>query len=146
MLWALGQAGAPPWLALTGSGAPSARMLVGVLGADAALYLDVRQYGSVYAVLKSETKVTLTARLVDLRTGDQLWSGEATASSAETKSTSGNPLGMLISALIDQIVDSLSDRSVQIAEIANGRLLYAGRPGGLLHGPRSPRYGADGQP
>ena len=119
-----------------------------IFGADAALYLDVRQYGSVYAVLKSETKVTLTARLVDLRTGDQLWSGEATASSAETKSTSGNPLdqGMLISALIDQIVDSLSDRSVQIAEIANGRLLYAGRPGGLLHGPRSPRYGADGQP
>ena len=49
-----------------------------IFGADAALYLDVRQYGSVYAVLKSETKVTLTARLVDLRTGDQLWSGEAT--------------------------------------------------------------------
>jgi len=114
-----------------------------IFGADAALYLDVRQYGSVYAVLKSETKVTLTARLVDLRTGDQLWSGEATASSAESKSSL---VGMLVSALIDQIVDSLSDRSVQIAEIANGRLLYAGRPGGLLHGPRSPRYGADGQP
>lgn len=117
-----------------------------IFGADAALYLDVRQYGSVYAVLKSETKVTLTARLVDLRTGDQLWSGEATASSAETKSSNSSLVGMLVSALIDQIVDSLSDRSVQIAEIANGRLLYAGRPGGLLHGPRSPRYGADGQP
>lgn len=114
-----------------------------IFGADAALYLDVRQYGSVYAVLKSETKVTLTARLVDLRTGEPLWSGEATASSAESKSSL---VGMLVSALIDQIVDSLSDRSVQIAEIANGRLLYAGRPGGLLHGPRSPRYGADGQP
>ena len=117
-----------------------------IFGADAALYLDVRQYGSVYAVIKSETKVTLTARLVDLRTGDQLWTGEATASSAEGKSTNGGLAGMLVSALIDQIVDSLSDRSVQIAEIANGRLLYAGRPGGLLHGPRSPRYGADGQP
>ena len=117
-----------------------------IFGADAALYLDVRQYGSVYAVIKSETKVTLIARLVDLRTGDQLWTGEATASSAEGKSTNGGLAGMLVSALIDQIVDSLSDRSVQIAEIANGRLLYAGRPGGLLHGPRSPRYGADGQP
>lgn len=117
-----------------------------IFGADAALYLDVRQYGSVYAVIKSETKVTLTARLVDLRTGDQLWTGEATASSAEGKSTNGGLAGMLVSALIDQIVDSLSDRSVQIAEIANGRLLHAGRPSGLLHGPRSPRYGADGQP
>ena len=117
-----------------------------IFGADAALYLDVRQYGSVYAVLKSETKVTLTARLVDLRTGEPLWSGEATASSAESKGSNSSLVGMLVSALIDQIVDSLSDRSVQIAEIANGRLLYAGRPGGLLHGPRSPRYGADGQP
>lgn len=117
-----------------------------IFGADAALYLDVRQYGSVYAVIKSETKVTLIARLVDLRTGDQLWTGEATASSGEGKSTNGGLAGMLVSALIDQIVDSLSDRSVQIAEIANGRLLHAGRPSGLLHGPRSPRYGADGQP
>ena len=48
--------------------------------------------------------------------------------------------------LIDQIVEALSDRSVQIAEVANGRLLYAGRPGGLLHGPRSPKYGADSKP
>ena len=54
-------------------------------------------------------------------------------------------MGMLVSALIDQIVETLSDRSVQIAEVANGRLLYAGRPGGLLHGPRSPKYGADGK-
>jgi len=117
-----------------------------IFGADAALYLNVSEYGSVYAVLRSETKVTLAAKLVDLRTGEQLWSGEASASSAETKGTSSSLVGMLVSALIDQIADSLSDRSVQIAEIANSRLLYAGRPGGLLHGPRSPQYGASSQP
>ena len=39
VLWALGLAGAALWLALTGSGAPSARMLVGVLGAAWALRL-----------------------------------------------------------------------------------------------------------
>ena len=116
-----------------------------IFGADAALYLDVRQYGSVYAVVRSETKVTLTARLVDLRTGDQLWSGKATASSAESKGANSSLLSMLVSAVIDQIADTLSDRSVQIAEIANGRLLYAGRAGGLLHGPRSPKYGTDGK-
>ncbi|MGE8376018.1 MAG: DUF799 domain-containing protein [Diaphorobacter nitroreducens] len=117
-----------------------------IFGADAALYLDVRQYGSVYSIVSSETRVTLAARLMDLRTGEQLWSGEATASSAENKSSSGGLVGMLVSALIDQIVETLSDRSVQIAEVANGRLLYAGRPGGLLHGPRSPKYGADSNP
>ncbi|AVP58692.1 DUF799 domain-containing protein [Pulveribacter suum] len=117
-----------------------------IFGADAALYLDVRQYGSVYAVVRSETRVTLHARLVDLRTGEQLWNGEATASTAENKGSGGSVVGMLVSALIDQIVETLSDRSVQVAEITNGRLLYAGRPGGLLHGPRSPLYGKDGQP
>ncbi|MGE8220428.1 MAG: DUF1295 domain-containing protein [Stenotrophomonas acidaminiphila] len=39
VLWALGLAGAAPWLGLTGSGAPAARMLVGVLGAAWALRL-----------------------------------------------------------------------------------------------------------
>lgn len=39
VLWALGLAGAAPWLALTGSGAPAARILVGVLGAAWALRL-----------------------------------------------------------------------------------------------------------
>lgn len=112
-----------------------------IFGADAALYLDVRQYGSVYAVVRSETRVTLKARLVDLRTGQSLWTGEATASSAESKGTSSSLVGMLLTAVIDQITETLSDRSVQIAEIANGRLLYAGREGGLLHGPRSPHFG-----
>jgi len=117
-----------------------------IFGADAALYLNVRQYGSVYAVLRSETRVTLSARLVDLRTGMPLWSGEATASTAESKGTSSSLVGMLVSALVDQIVETLSDRSVQVAEIANSRLLYAGRPGGLLPGPRSALYGQDGKP
>ena len=77
-----------------------------IFGADAALYLDVRQYGSVYSIVSSETRVTLAARLMDLRTGEQLWSGEATASSAENKRSSGGLVGMLVSALIDQIVET----------------------------------------
>ncbi len=124
----------------------STQKLREIFGADAALYLNVHEYGSVYTVVRSESKVTLSAKLVDLRSGEILWTGEATASSAEGKSNNGGLVGMLVSALVDQIVETLSDRSVQIAEIANGRLLYAGRPGGLLHGPRSPKYGADRQP
>lgn len=112
-----------------------------IFGADAALYMDVRQYGSVYSILSSESRVTLKAKLVDLRTGQPLWSGEATASSAENKGTSSSLVGMLLTAVIDQISETLSDRSLQIAGIANGRLLYAGREGGLLHGPRSPKFG-----
>ncbi|WP_084002017.1 MULTISPECIES: GNA1162 family protein [unclassified Diaphorobacter] len=35
-----------------------------------------------------------------------MWSGEATASSAENKRSSGGLVGMLVSALIDQIVET----------------------------------------
>ena len=37
-----------------------------IFGADAALYINVKQYGTSYAVISSETRVTAEARLVDL--------------------------------------------------------------------------------
>ena len=40
-----------------------------IFGADAGLYINVRQYGTSYAIITSETRVTAEARLVDLRSG-----------------------------------------------------------------------------
>ena len=60
-----------------------------IFGADAALYLDIQDYGTSYVVLSSETRVTVTARLLDLRTGRLLWKKTVTASSAESQSASG---------------------------------------------------------
>jgi hypothetical protein len=107
-----------------------------IFGADAVLYVGVKQYGSVYRVLSSETVVEMQARLVDLRTGTLLWEGKATASSAEQNNSSqGGLIGMLVTALVDQIANSLSDRSYQIAGLAGNRLVNA--PNGLLPGPRA---------
>ncbi|WP_273890667.1 GNA1162 family protein, partial [Serratia marcescens] len=74
------------------------------------LYLDVTQYGTSYMVISSETRVTVAARLVDLRNGKQLWAGTATASSNEGNNNSGGLLGMVISAAISQIADTISDK------------------------------------
>lgn len=107
-----------------------------IFGADAALYVDVKQYGSVYKVLSSETIVEMHAKLVDLRTGALLWDGKATASSAEQNNSSqGGLIGMLVKAVVDQIASNLSDRSYQIAGMTSNRLVYA--PNGLLPGPRA---------
>lgn len=114
-----------------------------IFGADAALYLDVQQYGAKYNVIQSAAIVTLNAKLIDLRTGQQLWNGSASASSAEGQSSGGGLVGMLVVALVNQIINSVTDQSVQVAGIANRRLLTSGGPGSLLHGPRSPRYGQD---
>ncbi|MBO9687686.1 MAG: DUF799 domain-containing protein [Mitsuaria chitosanitabida] len=102
-----------------------------IFGADAALYVDVKQYGSVYKVLTSETIVEMHAKLVDLRSGTLLWEGKATASSAEQQNNNQG----LIGALINQIVSNLTDRSYDIAGMAGNRLVYA--PNGLLPGPRA---------
>lgn len=118
-----------------------------IFGADAALYIDIKQYGTTYAIVVAETRVTAEGRLVDLRTGKTLWNGSATASSNEgNNNSSGGLVGLLVQALITQIADTLSNRGHQIAGITSQRLLAAGRPNGILYGPRSPLYLKDGSP
>ncbi|HFF9782092.1 DUF799 domain-containing protein [Serratia marcescens] len=121
--------------------AVSPKKLLQIFGADTVLYLDVTQYGTSYMVISSETRVTVAARLVDLRNGKQLWAGTATASSNEGNNNSGGLLGMVISAAISQIADTISDKGFDIGAIANTRLLSAtGQNGAILYGPRSPHY------
>lgn len=115
-----------------------------IFGADAALYVTVNRYGSVYTVIDSVVVVTANAKLVDLKTGALLWSGSASASSNEGNNNSGGGLvGMLIAAAIKQIANNISDTSFVIAGMASQRLLVASPPNGLLYGPRSPKYGTD---
>jgi hypothetical protein len=118
-----------------------------IFGADAALYINVKQYGTTYAIVMSETRVTAEGRLVDLRSGKTLWAGSATASSNEGGNNSGGGLvGLLVQAVVSQIIDSLSNRGHAIAGMTSNRLLAAGRPNGILYGPRSPKYLKDGSP
>jgi hypothetical protein len=117
-----------------------------IFGADAALYINVRQYGTSYMVISSETRVTAEARLVDLRSGSTLWSGQATASSAEGDNNSGGLVGMLVKAAIRQIVETISSQGHIIAGRTSTRLLSAGQPNGILYGPRSPKYLKEGVP
>lgn len=115
-----------------------------IYGADTALYVTVSQYGTQYMVLSSANIVTASARLVDLRNGTTLWTGSATASSEEGKSNNGGLIGMLITAAVNQIINSsMEDAAYPIAGITSARLFSAGRPAGLLYGPRSPKYGTD---
>jgi hypothetical protein len=113
-----------------------------IFGADAALFITIDQYGSVYQIIDSAVIVTANARLMDTRTGQLLWEGKASASSSEGQNNSGSLAVMLISSLIKQIVGSIGDQGYPIARITSARLLTA-RPGGLLHGPRSPLYEKD---
>jgi len=114
-----------------------------IFGADAVVYIKVTQYGTSYAVVASDTRVTVQARIVDLRTGEMLWQGNATAASSERKSSNqGGLVGLLVEAIVTQIVETASDTSIIYAGVASQRLLSP-RPNGVLYGPRSPDYQKD---
>ncbi|UNK63232.1 DUF799 domain-containing protein [Buttiauxella ferragutiae] len=112
-----------------------------IFGADAVLYLNIEKYGTSYQVINSDTRVSASARLVDLRSGKELWTNSATASSDENDNNYNNGLlTMVVSAAIEQIENTVGNKSHEIAGITSARLLNVGSSGGLLYGPRSPVY------
>jgi hypothetical protein len=123
--------------------ATSAEKLRQIFGADAALYITISNYGTVYQVVNSASIVTANATLMDLKTGKTLWEGAATASSNEGENQQGGLAALLITAIVKQIVGTVIDQSHQIANLTAVRLLSAGQPRGILFGPRSPNFGKD---
>lgn len=116
-----------------------------IFGADAALYIKVKQYGSTYTVLNSVVTVSADAKLVDLRTGTTLWTGSAFANNDQNNNSGGGLAGLLVAAIVKQILNNVTEVSHTVAGTASERLLSAGYANGLLYGPRSPNYGKDGQ-
>lgn len=115
-----------------------------IFGADAGLYVTVSDYGTRYMVLSSATVVTASAKLVDLKSGTTLWTGSASASSEEGRQNQGGLIGMLVTAAINQIISTVQDDAgYPIAGITSSRLLTPQPNGGILYGPRSPKYGTD---
>lgn len=109
-------------------------------GADAAVYIRVKKYGTSYAIVLSDTRVEVEAKIVDLRTGIELWAGTAMASSTEQQQQ-GGLAAMLVAAIINQVVGTATDAAFNYAGIADARLLGAPQFNGVLPGPRSKLYG-----
>lgn len=114
-----------------------------IFGADAGLYVTIRKYGASYTVLNSVAVVSADAQLVDLRTGSILWTGSATAHNDHNSGNQGGLAGLLVAAIVKQIMNNVTDASHVVAGMASNQLLTAGRPNGILYGPRSPAYGKD---
>ncbi|MYM90310.1 hypothetical protein GTP91_24450 [Rugamonas sp. FT82W] len=121
--------------------AVDAKKLSDIFGADAAMYVTITNYGASYTVVNSVVTVSAQAKLVDLKTGNVLWTGSASASNNEGGNNSGGGLiGALVAAAVKQIINSTTDASHPVAGVASARLLSAGGQSGLLYGPRSENY------
>jgi hypothetical protein len=108
-----------------------------IIGADAVLYITLKQYGSKYVVISSVTTVAADAKLVDVKTGLTLWEGTAIAQQSSGDS-GGSIIGALITAAVTQIVNSATDPAHSVASLANIQL-FTLKDRGLLYGPYFPK-------
>ncbi len=104
-----------------------------IIGPDAVLYVTIEDWGQNYQLISSNAVVSSTWRLVDARTGEELWHGVAHAEKSSGDG-GGGLAGALISAVVTQVVGSISDQTPQLSRQANYSTVY-NRYNGLLPGP-----------
>ncbi len=118
--------------------APLAR-LGEVFGADAVLYITLENWGTSYQVIDSSTVVTAEASLVDVASGTEIWHGKNSAAYSSS-SGGGGVLDMMVGALVNQVMSSVSDPSLDVARDCNAGL-FCNDHDGLLLGARNPDFG-----
>lgn len=102
-----------------------------IFGADAILYITIEQYGSKYMVIASSTIVQARAKLVDARTEKVIWENFV-------RMDNGGQSG-LVQALVEQVLNKLTDQAHNVAVMASYQLLTLNDKG-LLKGPRHPEF------
>lgn len=110
-------------------------------GAQAVLYVDIKDWGQTFQLLSSKTEVKAHMKLVLTATGQTLWSGVAEAS--KSSQTSSSLAESLISAVITQIDGSLFDHTYELSQQANKRALRALPYGPLFY---DAKYNKDHKP
>lgn len=111
-----------------------------IIGADAVLYVTLKEYGTKYIVVSSMTTVSAEAKLVDTNTGTVIWEG--TASVAHNSSGTGNPIADLIVAAVQQVVSTTTDHAHGVSAMVNAQMVHA-QDTGFLNGPYHPEFGED---
>lgn len=104
------------------------------IGADAVLYVTISDWGQKFQVVSSKAVVRAHARLVDTRTGAELWSGNIQGSHDQTSNHGGGLLGAVVGAVVNQVAGSLVDHTPEVARTANHQTFYH-RQRGLPEGP-----------
>lgn len=105
-----------------------------IIGADAVLYVDIKDWGQKFQVLSSITVVQGHIKLVSVKTGELLWDSVISAQYNPNNNSGGGLVGALVGAVVSQIAGEISDNSPLVARLANAAALNSAKRG-LLNGP-----------
>lgn len=103
------------------------------IGADAVLYVSIKDWGQKYQVTSSVTTVSVSMRLVDVKTGALLWSGSEAAQQGSGDG-GGGLVGALIGALVTQMMSAGIDNTPILSRRVND-IAINNDVNGLLAGP-----------
>lgn len=111
-----------------------------IIGADAVLYVTIEEWGQKYVVIQSVTTIKAKAQLIDTASRNIIWQG--TQAVSQGSGGGGDPVAMLMSALLTQIITNVSDFTHDLSRSANYMMIYdAGK--GFLAGPYLPPHEND---
>ncbi len=102
-----------------------------VFGADAIMYIHISNFGQKFELLSSDTEVNSEARLVDTKTGTQIWSNEVSIEFSSESSTSGFWSNVVEAALTQALTDA--DKQLYKASRAANVKLFEKLPVGPRH-------------
>ncbi len=122
--------------------------LVEIIGPDAVLYPRITDYGRRFQLVNSSAVAEIQARLVDARTGEEIWSGAARVTDDSGSGYSGGGLaGAILGAIVEHAVASSlesatdSDAALGLMQRANYQMFSLGG-NRLPFGARHPSYAA----
>lgn len=91
-----------------------------IFGADAVLYVTIEDYGNYYHIVEQRASVSVSAQLIDLRTGVKLWEGKALA--VNSSGIAIDPLS-LIAVAVDQAISSMTEQEHSLSYVVADSLL-----------------------
>lgn len=104
-----------------------------IIGADAVLYVSIEEWGQSYRITTSAAVVTVSMKLVDVKTGVTLWEGSGSRQQSSGDG-GGGLIGALIGALVTQVLSSSIDHTPTLSRNVNNNVIY-NDVNGLLAGP-----------
>jgi len=109
-----------------------------IINPDAILYVTIKEWGTKYKVLDSQTIIIVYAKLIHTESETVIWQNERQVVKSSTNN-SNSLAEMLIAALINQVMSNFLDPSIEVARGLNN-LLYYNSTDGLLSGKYHPLF------
>jgi hypothetical protein len=102
-----------------------------ILGVDALLYVTLQAWDTNYIVISSTVEVAMTFRLVDARSGEEIWENSVRREVSSGSGGTGSLVADLLYAVVDAAATAASTDYVPLARDANAGALASLPPGPL---------------